>query len=779
MAVAVATATETQGLTKQEKWLRGFLWFIAAESVVFVGIYISGGLFDGEEFRFVTNSAVKDFLFVMLAGLAATDVRRYLWAAWFVLLGHVALIVVNGVLLIFTDQADVRMLGAEIPATTLMVGWMAIDAVIVAVLYLLMRSAQRARFGLTYLGPTEFSTLRALAEVLIDGPDEKVSPTEIAQNVDHYLSRLDARGKGIVKLSYIGLTLFPLLYLRAPFAAMPPADRKAFVEKRFLRAVSKRKIWWRPLREAIQGMIRAAQQFVFLGYYGDKRSYADVGYRPFSERDRPGGEIRRAEVDTTKPDDVADADVVVIGSGAAGAILAYRLAQKGREVVVLERGPHIRSRDITEDEVSMYLELYNEGALQLARDFRFTVLQGMAIGGSTLINNGVCFRAPERVQQDWNDRWQAGLDLGELSDAYTRVERWFGVQRADPESVTPGSKVFVDGVQNLGLGEAKLVDVNIAKCLGCGYCNIGCEFDRKKSTLIHVLPAAQRRFPGRVRVVPNCRVDAIESSDGRASGVLCDVDGKQHRIRARNVVVSAGAVNSSVLLLNSGIKRSLAGQQLHFNIVTPLTADTGYKIDSYDGLQISHYWDAYEHGNGNGSRDRYILETWFNPPATHSLVMPGWFGQHYDNMRRYDQMVAAGVVVGTTGPGRVKPKKTGPDITYKPAREDLGQMIAGMKEATRILLAGGAERVMPQTYLMHELRSERDLGVLDQYATHNEGLGLNSAHPQGGNPLSSDWRTGVVDPSSFRVHGMDNVYVCDASVFPTSVTVNPQLTVMA
>jgi len=160
-------------------------------------------------------------------------------------------------------------------------------------------------------------------------------------------------------------------------------------------------------------------------------------------------------------------------------------------------------------------------------------------------------------------------------------------------------------------------------------------------------------------------------------------------------------------------------------------------------------------------------------------VMPGWFGQHYDNMRRYDQMVAAGVVVGTTGPGRVKPKKTGPDITYKPAREDLGQMIAGMKEATRILLAGGAERVMPQTYLMHELRSERDLGVLDQYATHNEGLGLNSAHPQGGNPLSSDWRTGVVDPSSFRVHGMDNVYVCDASVFPTSVTVNPQLTVMA
>jgi choline dehydrogenase-like flavoprotein len=775
--VALATATETGALTGAEKWLRGFLWFICAESVVFVGVYTAGGLFDGEEFRFVTNSAVKDLLFAMLAGLAATNVRRYGWAAWFVLIGHVALIVVNALLLIFTDQADVRMLGAEIPATTLMVVWMAVDAVIVAALYLLMRAANRQRYGLTYLGPAEFATLQALAEVLIDGPDEKLTPTEIAQNVDDYLTRLDARGKGIVKLSYIGLTLFPLLYGKAPFAAMPPAKRKAFIEKRFLRAVARHKIWFRPLREAIQGMIRAAQQFVFLGYYGDKRSYPVVGYKPFSERERPVPPFDRAEVETTTPEKAGCADVIVIGSGAAGAIIAHRLAEHKQNVLVLERGPHIPSCEISEDEVAMYLELYNEGALQLARDFRFTVLQGMAVGGSTLINNAVCFRAPERVQQDWNERWKAGLDLKELDDSYTRIEDWFDVKQADPKTVTPGSKVFVDGVRNRGLGEAKLVDVNISGCQGCGYCNIGCQFDKKKSTLVHVLPAAQKLDRGRVEVIPNCRVDAIESTDGHATGVMCDVDGTTHRIRAKKIVVSAGAVNSSVLLLNSGIKRALAGERLHFNIVTPLTADTGDKVDSYDGLQISHYWDASDHPSSNG--DRYILETWFNPPATHSLVMPGWFDDHYKNMRRYDHMAAAGVVVGTTGPGRVKPKKTGPDISYKPAQEDLDQVIAGMKEATRILLAGGAECVMPQTYLMHKFGPDSDLDVLDQYATtRKDGLGLNSAHPQGGNPMSTDWQTGVVD-QNFRVHGMDNVYVCDASVFPTSVTVNPQLTVMA
>src|SRR3954451_14062784 len=107
MAVATLSKAEPEQLTRAEKWLRGFLWFIAAESVVFVFIYVSGGLFDGEGFRFVTNSAGKDVLLAGLAALAATDPRRCLWASWFVLIGHVALIVANGLLLIFTDQADV------------------------------------------------------------------------------------------------------------------------------------------------------------------------------------------------------------------------------------------------------------------------------------------------------------------------------------------------------------------------------------------------------------------------------------------------------------------------------------------------------------------------------------------------------------------------------------------------------------------------------------------------------------------------------------------------
>ena len=172
-----------------------------------------------------------------------------------------------------------------------------------------------------------------------------------------------------------------------------------------------------------------------------------------------------------------------------------------------------------------------------------------------------------------------------------------------------------------------------------------------------------------------------------------------------------------------------------------------------------------------------MLETWFNPPGTQALAMPGWFGQHYENMRRYAHMACGGALVGTTSPGRMKATRHGPQITYTPSREDLARVVEGLELMGRIFFAAGAQRVMPATFAYHEFTSEGSLDALSSYVRDNADLLLTTAHPQGGNPVGEPGEGGVVD-ADFRVHGFGNLYVCDASVFPSSVAVNPQLTVM-
>jgi len=754
-------------LTTPERRLRGWLIAHAIWSALLAIGYIVGG--ETSTLGFLPNSFSKDVLFVALSAVAAADVRRFGGLALVIAAGYVAL--VGGQIATLgwggASPQDVPIIG-EVSATVALLAWMAVDIALTALFAGLWVAAVRSRHALRYLHPVAFVTLAALAEVLIEGRREVVSPDQVARNVDGYLADLHASSKGRVQLALVALGLVPLLTARPPLAVLSPATRKRFLEKRFIGEIVERRLW-RPLRPYVQAAIRTGSQMSYLGYYGDRDSWDSIGYTTFERRlgGRPQepADHREAPLQSLKVPPRDRYDTIVVGSGAAGALLARRFAETGRRVLVVERGPHADPRQFNDDEVGQYLRLYNEGALQLATNFSLQVLQGMCVGGGTTINNALCLPPPEPILAEWEER---GLDRPALRTAIDEIRKELGVAQIRDATTTIAAKRFRKAVDDLGLpGDFELMEANISgACLGTGYCNIGCAYGAKLTALDVVLPQAQ--IANRLDLIADVEVERIDREGDRAVRVVGShtASGERVAVEADEIVIAAGAIGSSFLLQRSGIGGDRVGQGLHFNINSPLTADFPDVVDSFAGIQMSHAYRA------PGAVPGYLVETWFNPPATQALAMPGWFDQHFDNMSRYRHMACSGVLVGTTTPGRVKPSRSGPEIEYTASDADRATMVEGLQVAGRIWLKAGAERVMPATFAWREYRSPAALDELSRAIRETGDLLMTSAHPQGGNALGD-----VVD-EDFRVRGFKNLYLCDASVFPSSVHVNPQLTVM-
>ena len=306
--------------------------------------------------------------------------------------------------------------------------------------------------------------------------------------------------------------------------------RKRFLERRFIEDVEARRAF-RPLRPLLRVMIRTGAQMSYLGYYGDRRAWPSIGYPPY--QDRPNG---RASQRTDPPEPPLRSltmpprygqryDTLVIGSGAAGSILAYRFAQTGRRVLVLERGPHVDPRDFTDNEVGQYLRLYNEGALQLATNFSLQVLQGMCVGGGTTINNALCLPPPGPVLDVWEKR---GVDRAGLEAAIDEIRTLLEVAPIRPETTTIAAQRFATAVREpRAAGHVEMMEAEHHRaCRGTGYCNIGCAYGGKRAALDTLLPWAQRHA---LDVLADFEVERITADGNRAVGVL-----GRHRRAARS-----------------------------------------------------------------------------------------------------------------------------------------------------------------------------------------------------------------------------------------------------
>jgi choline dehydrogenase-like flavoprotein len=481
-------------------------------------------------------------------------------------------------------------------------------------------------------------------------------------------------------------------------------------------------------------------------------------------------------------DVVLSAEVCVIGSGAGGSVIAAELASAGRSVVVLEEGRYWTSESFTQREEEMYPRLYRERGTKPTADYAVLVSQGRAVGGSTLVSYCLCFRTPHQILAHWAERY--GLE--ELSHEsmfghFEQVESRIGVREMGPADLNANNRVLMRGAERLGF-RGRYLRHNRTDCLGCGYCAIGCAYDRKGDALTTYLAMASKAG---ARIVPEAHVDRVRHERGAvtgASGWLTRRGGKRSVVRVDSpiVVLAAGALESPMLWFRSGLPdpHQMAGRTLHLHPQLVVTGIFDETVAAWQGPPHSYVVDEFLNLDKSIEGGFLTLAASAQPIAAAALL-PGIGPDHRRLMGGYARTAAVATVLHDRSHGQVKPDARGQAvIEYRLVDDDKRDAMAAMRRGCEILFAAGARSVVLPYNDLVELHQRSGAKIIEERGIlANDPLFL-SFHPQGTLPMGREPKTSMVDAVG-AAHFTKGLYVADASVFPTSVAVPPQVTVMA
>jgi choline dehydrogenase-like flavoprotein len=478
-----------------------------------------------------------------------------------------------------------------------------------------------------------------------------------------------------------------------------------------------------------------------------------------------------------------EADVVVVGSGPCGAVVAKELACAGRSVVLLEEGPPFTPDDFELDGARSMARTMREGGLRATRGYVMPTLQAICLGGGSLVNSAICVRPPDFVFEEWSERFELSRTTGkDLKPHYDAVCEFLGIAPTPENVLGRRNLLFREGCDALGIS-SEPISRNVRGCRGSGECFTGCRSRAKQSMDISYLPAAIRAG---ARVLSSVQVQEVRASGSRVLGVSGQVvepfsGRRSHRVRvdAKAVVLSAGCMATPVLLQKSGNLANRSGQvgrnlQFHPGVMVtgvfpdPVHPEFG-ATQAYQSLQFL--------------REGFKLETFWAPPTALALRMPGMghaLKQRLAEIPRsatFDAILSCHRSLGTVRARRGT--SLDPALTWHFHPEDVKLVGRAMSVLAEILFAAGAEKVIPGVHgLPDEMRSKEEARVLATREWRATDITSASTHVFCTTRMHGDPKHGVVDELG-RCHDFDNLYIADTGVFPRCTSVNPMLTGMA
>lgn len=536
-------------------------------------------------------------------------------------------------------------------------------------------------------------------------------------------------------------------------------------------------------------VFQSLKRLVMLVAYGDTMDgtpnplWKEIGY-PGAPNPNPVHETRTWQPLALTGDQNLRADYIIIGSGAGGSVVAAALAERGFEVLVLEKGYDCPAGESGLDELDgMQRYFLNQGVLA-TQDLGITILAGSAVGGGTTVNWTTCMRAPAYVFEEWQSQHQLsewGCSLFER--LYSEVEREMGITN-DTDPPNRPNALLEAGCEAMGMKPGRTMR-NVAGCKQrCGHCTFGCPYGAKRSTPLTYLAHASQHG---MRLLPRANVRQIISED-RVAGYYTGVDGQTYSLTAqaeRAIVLAAGALETPALLMRS-FRIPQAGRNLCLHPTAVVFGHYKEPVDPWQGAPQSVYCDDSLNVDGQGYG--VLLETPVLYPGLGASALP-WEGRgmHWERMKRMRSAAAFLAIARDCHAGRVR--LGGDDesiLDYHLDRKTGEHLLKGMRMLLSLHFEAGAIEAwtihQPPLRFTREMLAGRRGETIDlpppffDYGTNR--LPLYSAHQMGTCRASGSRAMGVTDPTG-KVWDKSNLYIADAGLFPTALGVNPMLTIMA
>jgi len=528
---------------------------------------------------------------------------------------------------------------------------------------------------------------------------------------------------------------------------------------------------------AQQMLLRAVLSPLKVAQYDDPDYFEAMGaqYRtpPVLQSEQPRHMALAIDAGELDPDEEIEAEVVVVGTGAGGAPLAAELAEMGVAVVLIEEGDYFQRQHFSGRAMDMLLSMYRDmGSTGTVGNTYIPVPLGRCVGGTTTINSGTCYRTPERVFHKW--RTQYGLqDLSAetMEPYFAKVENLIQVNPADPKYVGAIGDIIARGCEALGWSKHGPLDRNAPDCDGASLCVFGCPSDAKRSTNVSYVPLALRYG---ANLIYNARVERILVRGGRAQGIEARTKNGTLKVKAGAVVLAAGSLMTPALLLKNKLANSsgMVGRNLSIHPALGVVALMDEQVKGYCAIPQGYGVEQF-HEEG------ILYEGAFLPLdfGSGGLTMVG--KRFTEVMEAMDRVAYFGFLIEDTTRGRVVLAPGGkPVMTYFMNQQDVARLKRGAEILIKIFMAAGARGVFPMVSGFEEIHDLQDLQRFRRARLKPSSFELTAHHPLGTCRMGADPRRSVVGPTN-ECHDVPGLFIADGSSVPSSLGVNPQVTIMA